>query len=295
MQADPNERKCDGDDNGPKIDNVDFWVKLIALIVSVIEEDRNTYSTVLNQFPQELNIGQLSALELWGLFALDLKYALEEHGQHRICKSCDYMNLNFRVKWFYNNYVKDVPPLKDCIPEYPMWFETFVIQWLNENEEQSLTFTRTAFIRDKKDGFLMSSEHALFSNSVVDIFTQLTQCLDVVDKLECPDPVIWVRFMERFAKTIAKVLVEYSELVRKEFSGTLEDRVACTLMNNVQQLRVQLQKIYESMGGDTLEKDVDEILTNLQQTLNLYLDDLAVLFALRYVLKTFEIKNKFYM
>ncbi|KAL5281965.1 UNC13C family protein [Megaselia abdita] len=280
FQADPNETKRDTDDHGPKIDNVDFWDKLIALIVSVIEEDRNTYSTVLNQFPQELNIGQLSAVTLWGLFAIDIKYALEEHQQHLLCKSSDYMNLHFRVKWFYTNYVKDVPPLRDCVPEYPTWFETFVMQWLNENDEMSLEFLRGAFSRDKKDSFQKSSEHALFSNSVVDIFTQLTQCFDVVEKLECPDPEIWIHFMKRFARTIVKVLVEYSELVRNEFTGHLgEDRIACTLMNNIQQLRVQLEKIFESMGGDTLEEDVAVILKDLQQNLNSSLDDLAVLFA----------------
>lgn len=282
LQADPNETKRDTDDNGPKIDNVVFWDKLIALIVSVIDEDRNTYSTVLNQFPQELNIGQLSAVTLWGLFAIDIKYALEEHEQHRLCKSSDYMNLHFRVKWFYTNYVRDVPPLKDCVPEYPAWFETFVMQWLNENDEMSLEFLRGAFNRDKKDKFQKSSEHALFSNSVVDIFTQLTQCFDVVEKLECPDPEIWVHFMKRFARTIVKVLVEYSELVRNEFNGHLEeDRIACTLMNNIQQLRVQLEKIFESMGGDALEEEVAVILKDLQQNLNCSLDDLAVLFAVR--------------
>lgn len=58
-QVDPNEAKREGEDHGPKLENVDFWHKLIALIVSVIEEDKNSYSAVLNQFPQELNIGQV--------------------------------------------------------------------------------------------------------------------------------------------------------------------------------------------------------------------------------------------
>ena len=58
-QVDPNEPKRDPDDHGPKLDSVDFWHKLIALIVSVIEEDKNSYGLVLNQFPQELNIGQV--------------------------------------------------------------------------------------------------------------------------------------------------------------------------------------------------------------------------------------------
>lgn len=59
FQSDPNEPKRDPEDHGPRLDSVDFWHKLIALIVSVIEEDKNSYGPVLNQFPQELNIGQV--------------------------------------------------------------------------------------------------------------------------------------------------------------------------------------------------------------------------------------------
>lgn len=266
------------DENAPL--SFEFWQQLMTLIVSVIEEDKNCYAPVLSQFPQELNIGHLSAYTMWTLFAMEMKYSLEGHEQERTFKSNEYMNLHFRVKWLYNTYCRDIPQLKDKVPEYPTWFEPFVMQWLNDNDEVSLKQVNSAFQRDKVDGFPQSSEHTLFSNSVVDIFTQLTQCFDVISKLECPDPEIVKRYMKRFAKTIVKVLSSYADILKGEFPNHIEnEKTACTLMNNIQQMRVQLDKMIESMGGAELEPDAADILHGLTQNLNGVLDELSAIFS----------------
>ncbi len=50
-------------------------------------------------------------------------------------------------------------------------------------------------------------------------------------------------------------------------------------MNNIQQTRIQLEKTYQSMGGQELEEETASVLNQLQSKLNKDLDELAHVFA----------------
>lgn len=76
---------------------------------------------------------------------------------------------------------------------------------------------------------------------MVDVFTQLTQCFDVVSKLECPDPEIWKRYMRRFAKTIVKVLIAYADIVKKEFPEHMKDE---RIVSTKQKIKMNMIKMH---------------------------------------------------
>ena len=112
FQADPNDpgeappkalpRSDNTEETGPRLDDLEFWHKLIALITSVVEEDKNSYGPVLNQFPQG-NIGILTQFSKVHLShdhpvktkTSSLLLVLPKSGESIICK------INFRCKYMY--------------------------------------------------------------------------------------------------------------------------------------------------------------------------------------------------
>lgn len=56
--------------------------------------------------------------------------------------------------------------------------------------------------------------------------------------MDCPNPEVYVDMMRRFSTTLNKVLLAYADMVQKDFSKFMNsEKLACILMNNVQQLR----------------------------------------------------------
>ena len=259
--------------------SLDFWTKLITLCGFIIEEDKTVYSNSMNVL-EGFSIFEISAIELWKLYIDDLRRAMDEHAEQKLCSTTDYMNLQFKVKWLFKEYVLSLPAYGDMTPEYPALFQTFTLDWLEENETISMKFLAGAYERDKKENFATSTDMALFSCSVVDIFTQMNQSFEVIRKLDCPNPEVRGCYMQRFSRTIDNVLMEYARLVHSDFRQYCSDEEkACILMNNVQQSRVQLEKMYEMMGGDQLAPSAQEILKDLQNKHSNKLDDLSVIFG----------------
>lgn len=56
--------------------------------------------------------------------------------------------------------------------------------------------------------------------------------------MDCPNPEVYVDMMRRFSTTLNKVLLAYADMVQKDFGKFMSsEKLACILMNNVQQLR----------------------------------------------------------
>ena len=115
---------------------------------------------------------------------------------------------------------------------------------------------------------------------MVDVFTQLNQCYGIIKALDLHDPLVIAKYMQRFSVTISQVLLGYANAIRRTFEQYGGDNLVCSiLMNNIQQLRLNLEQLYELMGGAQLDEDTKSRLTELQKQLSDVLDELSGMFV----------------
>ena len=115
---------------------------------------------------------------------------------------------------------------------------------------------------------------------MVDVFTQLNQCHSIIKTLDLHDPLVIAKYMQRFSITISQVLLGYANAIRRtfeRFGG--QEHVCSILMNNIQQLRLNLEQLYELMGGAQLDDETKSRLNELQKQLSDVLDELSAMFV----------------
>ncbi|KAJ3049739.1 hypothetical protein HK097_009297 [Rhizophlyctis rosea] len=92
------------------------------------------------------------------------------------------------------------------------WFRPFVLEWLKISEEKTREWVVNAI---KLDKFEPTSANALYSSSVLDIFTSFQQQLDVLAQLQWPEPVESRMFVDTLLENMANALERYCTILSR--------------------------------------------------------------------------------
>ena len=102
----------------------------------------------------------------------------------------------------------------------------------------------------------------------------------IIKNLDLHDPLVIAKYMKRFSITISQVLLGYANAIRRTFEHrTGQDEICSILMNNIQQLRLNLEHLYELMGGAQLDDETKFGLNELQKQLSDVIDELSAMFV----------------
>lgn len=116
--------------------------------------------------------------------------------------------------------------------------------------------------------FNKTSESNLFSSAIVDVFTHLTEYYQAIKKLDLDDRSVIAKYMQRFSLAISQVLFAYANEIRRTFEHVAgHDHICSILINNIQQPRLYLERLYESMGAAQLDNETKSRLNTLQKSI----------------------------
>lgn len=166
------------------------------------------------------------------------------------------MGFQLTIKSVYDKNIAPLPDYENSIPDYPNWFEPFVMKHLHEADEKVLNSFLVKSL--ERDNFVAPVDSGIkHSSSVIDIFSSLRATYEFLDKLRCPVPALNDKYHNRFCETIDTVLTEYTAQIMEVFRQTIGTlAVSCVILCNIHQVREELQAIFKTMGGDREQLDI---------------------------------------
>ena len=303
---------------GPSLNSLSFWMELARLVASVMTEMKTYKKYIASEIDVEiicsLELFQLLQSDIYEAMndhtdQRNKEKELLEKGEidRFAIKNQDFLSLLFRIKWLYRNFILthenrmedkmerdefgvttiDMGTGEPLQIEYAMYFDVFTTDWLEEMSATNLQFVASAIEKDRNCNFKVTNESVLHSNSVLDIFSVVNQNLDILKQLDMPIVDLTNKYVGLFCKNMATILISYADKLTEDFKIRLnsnskdadKNETLCTMLNNVQQLRVQLEKVYTTIKEDSHSDHSETVLTDVQAFLNNRLEELCMLFG----------------
>lgn len=246
-----------------------YWKKLITLILVEMKEDKMFYEPIFNRFFPH---AALSAQTFWELLSRDLKTDLTENLDAWLSEilTSDIMGFQMTVKFVYDKKIAHLQEYENSLPDYPKWFEPFVMKHLQESDSK----IKNMFLIKSldKDTFTVQPNQTIkHSSSVIDIFSSLRATYDSLDKMKCPIPALRDKYHNRFCETIDVVLIEYTKRIIDVFKKNLGTSgglgTSCVILCNIHRVREELESIFKTMGGELLDITAKQTLEGTQKRL----------------------------